>query len=193
MVTLDQIKELRELTGVSVMQCKKALEEADGDMEKAKVLLRKKGSDMAAKKSERGLGAGIVESYIHNTKQVGTIIVLSCETDFVAKNEEFVQLARDIAMHITATAPKFTQRNDVTEEDTKAAEEVFRKEVEDKPVEMQDKIIQGKINSFLKEKILLEQDYIKDPSLTIKDLIESATQKFGENIVISNFIRYSIK
>ncbi len=193
MVTLDQIKELRELTGVSVMQCKMALEEADGDMEKAKVLLRKKGSDIAAKKSERGLGAGVVEAYIHNTKQVGAVIVLSCETDFVAKNEEFIQLARDIAMQIVATAPRFTQREEVTEEDTKAAEEVFRKEVEDKPVEMQSKIIQGKIDSFLKEKILLEQDYIKDQSLTIKSLIESATQKFGENIVVSNFSRYSIK
>ena len=193
MVTLDQIKELRELTGVSVMQCKMALEEADGDMEKAKVLLRKKGSDIATKKSERGLGAGVVEVYIHNTKQVGAIIVLSCETDFVAKNEGFIQLARDIAMQIVATAPKFTQREDVTEEDTKVAEEVFHKEVEDKPIEMQKKIIQGKIDSFLKEKILLEQDYIKDQSMTIKNLIETATQKFGENIVVSNFSRYSIK
>lgn len=193
MVTLDQIKELRELTGVSVMQCKKALEEADGNMEKAKVLLRKKGGDVAAKKSKRELSAGVIESYIHNTKQVGTMIILSCETDFVAKNEGFVQLARDIAMHVAATAPEFTQKDDVTENYTKDAEEVFRKEAEDKPAEMQDKIIQGKIDSFLKEKILLEQDYIKDPSLTIKDLIESATQKFGENIVVSNFIRYSIK
>jgi len=197
MVTMDQIKELRELTGISVMQCKKALEEADGDIEKAKVLLRKKGSDVAAKKSERGLGAGVVESYIHNTRQVGAIVVLSCETDFVAKNEEFIQLARDISMQVAAAAPQFTRREDVSEEDTKAAKEVFRKEIEeqsgDKPKEMQEKILQGKIDSFLKEKILLEQDYIKDQNLTIKNLIESATQKFGENIVISNFARYSIK
>ena len=194
---MDQIKELRELTGISVMQCKAALEEAGGDMEKAKVLLRKKGSDVAAKKSERGLGAGVVESYIHNTKQVGAIVVLSCETDFVAKNEEFVALARNIAMQVAATAPQFARRENVTEEDTKAAEEVFQKEIKeevgDKPQEMQEKILQGKIDSFLKEKILLEQDYIKDQSLTIKDLIESATQKFGENIAISHFARYSVK
>ncbi|MFC1729769.1 elongation factor Ts [candidate division KSB1 bacterium] len=190
---MDQIKELRELTGISVMQCKKALEEADGDMEKAKVLLRKKGSDVAAKKSERGLGAGVVESYIHNTRQVGSMLVLSCETDFVAKNEEFVQLARDIAMQVAATSPQFIKREEVSEEDTKAAKEVFQKEVEDKPKEMQEKILQGKIDSFLKEKILLEQDYIKDQSFTIKDLIESATQKFGENIAISQFTRYSTK
>lgn len=199
MVTMDQIKELRELTGVSVMQCKKALEEAGGDMEKAKVLLRKKGSDVAQKKSARNLGAGVVEAYIHNTKQVGAVVVLSCETDFVAKNKEFIQLARDIAMQVAATAPEFARRENVTEEDTRAAEEVFRKEVEDmsahagKPVEMQEKILQGKIDSFLKEKILLEQDYIKDQSLTIKALIESATQKFGENIAISSFARYSVK
>lgn len=197
MVTVDQIKELREQTGISVMQCKKALEEAEGDMEKAKVLLRKKSGDIAAKKSERGLGAGVVESYIHNTRQVGSMIVLSCETDFVAKNEEFVALARDIAMQIAATSPQFINRDDVVEADTKAAEEVFRKEikeqVKDKSEEMQEKILQGKIDSFLKEKILLEQDYIKDSSLTIKNLIEAATQKFGENIVISNFKRYSVK
>ncbi|NQV92935.1 elongation factor Ts [Candidatus Kaiserbacteria bacterium] len=197
MVTMDQIKELRELTGISVMQCKKALEEAQGDMEKAKVILRKQGSDIALKKSERGLGAGVVESYIHNTKQVGAIVVLSCETDFVAKNEGFIQLAREIAMQVAATAPQFSRREDVTEEDTSAAEEVFRKEIEeqvgDKPKEMQEKILQGKIDSFLKEKILLEQDYIKDSSLTIKGLIDSATQKFGENIAISHFARYSVK
>lgn len=192
MVTMDQIKELRGLTGVSVMQCKKALEETEGNIEKAKVFLQRKGSDVAAKKSDRRLGAGVVEAYIHNTKQVGSIVVLSCETDFVAKNEEFVQLARNIAMQVAATAPQFMQRKDVLEEDIKVAQEVFRKEVEDKPKEMQEKILQGKIDSFLKEKILLEQDYIKDQSLTVKNLIESATLKFGENIVISHFIRYSI-
>ncbi|MCW9054588.1 MAG: elongation factor Ts [Candidatus Pacebacteria bacterium] len=191
-ITTEQIKELRDLTGVSVMQCKKALEEAGGDMEKAKVLLRKKSGDIAAKKSGRELGSGVVESYIHNTKQVGTLIVLSCETDFVAKNEEFVQLARDIAMQIAASAPEFKVRDEVTPAATAAAEEVFRKEVADKPAEMQEKILSGKIDAYLKEKILLEQDFIKDPSVTIKGLIESATQKFGERIEVSDFTRYSI-
>lgn len=191
-VTVDQIKELRELTGISVMQCKKALEEALGDMKKAKIILRKKGSDVALKKSERSLKSGIVEAYIHNTKKVGAVVVLLCETDFVAKNEEFVQLARDIAMQIVATSPQFVQKEDITKEDTVVVEEVFRKEVLDKPKDMQERILQGKIDSFLKEKILLEQDYIKDQSITVKDLVESATLKFGENIAISNFSRHSI-
>ncbi len=193
---MDQIKELRELTGISVMQCKKALEEADGDIEKAKVILRKKSGDIAAKKSSRELGSGVVESYIHNTKQVGAMVVLSCETDFVAKNEGFIKLAKDIAMHIAASYPQFIKREDVTEEDVKVARAVFQKEVKesssDKPEEMQEKILQGKIDSFLKEKVLLDQSYIKDQSLTISNLIEDATQKFGENIVISNFTRHSI-
>lgn len=191
-VTTDQIKELREMTGVSVMQCKKALEEAEGDMEKAKVLLRKKSGDIAAKKSGRELGSGVVESYIHNTKQVGALVMLSCETDFVAKNDEFSALAREIAMQVAATNPQFIRRDEVTPEATKAAEEVFRKEVLDKPVEMQEKILAGKIDSFLKEKILLEQDFIKDPSTTVKGLIESATQKFGERVEVSQIARYSI-
>ncbi len=193
---MDQIKELRELTGISVMQCKKALEEADGDIEKAKVILRKQSGDIAAKKSSRNLGSGVVESYIHSTKQVGAIVVLSCETDFVAKNEGFVQLAKDIAMHITASYPQFIKKEDVTEGDTKAARAVFQKEIKDqsgdKPEEMQEKILQGKMDSFLKDKVLLDQSYIKDPSLTIGNLVEAATQKFGENIVISNFTRHSI-
>ena len=196
MVTIDQIKELRTSTGISVMQCKAALEEAGGDMEKATVLLRKKGSDIALKKSERRLSAGVVEAYIHSTKKIGALVVLSCETDFVAKNEEFVELARNIAMQVAATAPQFTTREEVTKDDTRAAEEVFRKEVKeqagDKKEEMQEKILQGKIDSFLKEKILLEQDYIKDSSFTIKSLVEAATQKFGEHIVVSDFARYSV-
>lgn len=191
-VTTEQIKELRDITGISVMQCKKALEEAEGDMEKAKVILRKKSGDIASKKSGRELGSGVVEAYIHSTRQVGALVTLSCETDFVAKNEEFVALAKNIAMQIAASAPQFIKREEVTADDTKAAEEVFRKEVLDKPASMQEQILAGKISSYLKEKILLEQDFIKDPSITIKGLIESATQKFGERIEVSEFARYSI-
>ncbi|PIT91359.1 elongation factor Ts [Candidatus Kaiserbacteria bacterium CG10_big_fil_rev_8_21_14_0_10_49_17] len=192
MAQLDQVKELRDQTGVSIMQCKKALEEAGGDTEKALVLLRKSSSAIAAKKADRELGAGVVESYIHANKQVGTIVVLSCETDFVAKNEEFVALARDIAMHITASAPQFKHRNEVTDADTRAAEEVFRKEIAGKPADMQEKILQGKLDSFLSDKVLLEQAFIKDESRTIGGLIEEATQKFGERIEISSYCRYAI-
>lgn len=192
MITTEQVKELRELTGVSIMQCKKALEEAVGDLEKAQVILRKQSGAIAAKKSGRTLGAGVVESYIHATKKVGAMVILSCETDFVAKNEEFIALARDIAMHITATNPKFTSRNEVTPEDTKAAEAVFAEEAKDKPEEMRAKIIEGKLTAFLKETILLEQDFIKDSNMTIEGLIESATQKFGEKIEVSRFVQFSL-
>ena len=192
-MSTSDISKLRAETGAGMLDCKKAIDEAGGDFDKAIELLRKRGIAKAAKRAGKVAAEGIVASYIHAGGKIGVLVEVNSETDFVAKNEEFIQLARDIAMQIVATAPRFTQREEVTEEDTKAAEEVFRKEVEDKPVEMQSKIIQGKIDSFLKEKILLEQDYIKDQSLTIKSLIESATQKFGENIVVSNFSRYSIK
>jgi elongation factor Ts len=192
MITTEQVKELREMTGVSIMQCKKALEEAGGDMEKAQVILRKQSGAIAAKKSDRTLGAGVVESYIHATKKVGAMVILSCETDFVAKNEEFITLAREIAMQVAATNPKFVSRSEVTPEDTKAAEAVFMEEAKDKPEDMRAKIVEGKLTSFLKETILLEQDFIKDPSLTINGLIQSGTQKFGEKIEISRFVRFSL-
>ena len=132
-VSTEEIKKLRETTGVSVMECKKALEEAEGDMEKAQVILRKKSSAAAAKKADRELGAGTVASYIHASKDVGAMVVLSCETDFVSKNPEFEALAYDIALHITASAPEFISRTQVTDEATQAAREVFAKEAADKP------------------------------------------------------------
>lgn len=192
MVTTDQIKELRELTGVSVMQCKAALEEANGDMEKAKVLLRKAGGDIALKKAGREFGSGVVEAYVHTTRRVGALVVLLCETDFVAKNTEFIALARDIAMQVAATAPQYGSREDVAPKDMRVAEEVFHKEVLGKPKNMQEKILRGELDAYFKEKILLEQSFIKDPTMTINDLIESATQKFGERIKIAHFSRYSI-
>jgi len=192
MITTEQIKELRDQTGVSVMQCKKALEEAGGDTEKALVILRKASSLIAAKKADRELGAGVVEAYVHTTKQVGAMVVLACETDFVAKNEAFVTLARDIAMHIAASAPTFKTKADVRESDVAAAREVFLNEIKDKPHEMQEKILEGKLQSYLKEQILLEQAFIKDPSRSINDLLTEATQKFGERIEVTDFTRYSV-
>ncbi len=193
MITTESVKELRALTGVSIMQCKKALEEAGGDMEKAKVLLAKKGSQVAAKKADRSLGAGAVQAYIHGTNEVGAVVVLSCETDFVSKNEEFVKLAYDIAMQVAATSPQFVKRDELTEQDMKAAKEVFSEEVKDKPKDMQKKILEGKLDSYFKDKILLEQDFIKDGSKTIQGLIDEATQKFGERIEISTIERFSVK
>ena len=189
----QDIKALRERTGLSVMDCKHALEAAEGDMEKALIILRKKSSAAAAKKSERTLGAGVVASYVHATKDVGAMVVLSCETDFVAKHEDFQALAHTIAMHATATAPRFVNREDVRDEDIAKARQVFESEVADKPEEMRLKIVEGKIDSYLKEQVLMEQEYIKDPSRTIRALLEEATQKFGERIIISECVRCAVR
>ncbi len=193
MITTNQIKELRDATGVSVMQCKKALEEADGDFEKAKIILRKISKQSTDKKSTRTLGSGIVTSYIHSNDSVGTMIELLCETDFVAHNKDFQTLARDIAMHITALAPTYLKIEDVKKEEKNKAEELFKKDIDlKKPKEIRDKILEGKLSSYFKEKVLLEQTFIKNPELTIRNLVEQANQKFGERIKISKFVRFSI-
>lgn len=192
-ITSEQLKELRDYTGISVMQCKKALEEAGGDMDKAKIILQKKGGEIALKKSDRALGAGAVGSYVHSTNEVAALVQLSCETDFVSKNPEFVTLAKNIAMHVAAQAPLYIRREEVTPEILAKAKEVFMKEVEGKPVEMQEKILAGKLYAYFKDRILLEQPFIKDADKTIGDLINTAIQKFGENIVVSDVFRMSVK
>jgi len=191
-ISMDQIKTLREQTGISVMQCKKAIEEAGGDMEKALILLRKKGSAVAQKKADRELGAGIIECYIHNTKQVGAMVELSCETDFVAKNEAFIKPAYDIAMHIAAAAPVCISREHMGEMELSKAREVFAEEVNNKPEEMREKILAGKLDAYFKDKVLLEQPFIKNPDVTIKALIEEGVQKFGEKIVVTRFARMAL-
>ena len=192
-ITTEIIKNLRDLTGVSIMQCKKALEEAGGDKTKAITLLKKAGSEIAAKKSDRTLGAGTVAAYTHAGGTVVGAVVLACETDFVSRNEEFGKLAYDIAMHVAAMNPQFTTREDVKEEDLRAAREVFAKEVEGLPEASREKALTGKLESFAKEKTLLEQPFVKDGNITIKQLIESAVQKFGEKVEIVRFERLSVK
>lgn len=192
-ITSTQIKALRDQTGISVMQCKKALEEAGGDMEKALIILKKKRSEAVDKKADRELGAGTVGAYVHNTHEVAALVHLACETDFVAKNEEFIALARDIAMHTVALAPLYVSRAELSEQSIEKAKEVFQKEVADKPADMQEKIMEGKLNSYFKEQILLEQPFIKNPETTIGDLISGAVQKFGENISVVSISRISIK
>lgn len=191
MITTDQVKELRDKTGISVMQCRKALEEAGGDMEKALLLLKKKGADIASKKGDRELGAGAVASYIHSNGSIGSMVLLLSETDFVSKNKEFIDLARDIAMHVSATNPEFLKREDVDADTLVKVKEMFAKEVEGKQAELQDKILQGKIDAYFKEKILLEQSFIKNEDQTIADLLSNAIQKFGEKIVVGKFTRFS--
>lgn len=191
MITTEQIKDLRDQTGVSVMQCKKALEEAKGDIEKALVILRKKSGELAAKKTDRTFGAGTVQAYVHSTGNVGSMVVLMCETDFVSGNDEFKALARDIAMHITATNPKFLRKEDINEAARATAKEVFANEVKDKPKDMQDKILEGKLSTYFSEMVLLDQPFIKNPEMTIQNLIDNAVLKFGEKIAIDRFNRFA--
>ncbi len=192
-ISTELIKTLRDETGVSVMQCKKALEEAGGDIEKAKIILRKISKVSADKKAERNLGAGFIGSYIHANGNVGAMVELLCETDFVARNEDFKAIARDIAMHITASSPEYIRVEDIKEEDKAKAKELFEEEAKDKPAEMRAKIVEGKLASYFSEKVLLDQPFIKNPEITIKNLIEQATQKFGERTEVGRFSRLSIK
>lgn len=191
MISTEQVKELREKTGVSIMQCRKALEEASGDMDKALILLKKKGADVASKKSERTLGAGAIQSYIHANGTVGAIVELSSETDFVAKNEEFKKAAYDIAMQVAATNPEFLSMDDIGEQDKEKASEAFAPELEGKPEKMKTKIMEGKLKSYFSERVLLEQAFIKNQEITIRDLVNSLIQKFGEKIEIRRFVRFS--
>ena len=191
-ITSDQIKALREKTGISVMQCKKALEEAGGDEATAIIILKKKGAEQAAKKADRELGAGVVEAYIHTNGLVGSIVELASETDFVSNNVEFKVLAKDIAMQITATAPEFLKQADIDEATAAKAKALFMTEVADKPAELQEKIIQGKMDSYFKDQVLLNQDFIKNPEITIQTMIDNASQKFGEKIEIIRFQRFEI-
>lgn len=191
-ITTEQIRELREATGVSVMQCKKALEEAMGDMEKAKIILRKVSKMAADKKADRALGAGAIISYIHGNGTVGAMVELLCETDFVARNDDFKALGHDIAMHVAALAPEYLKADDIKDEDKAKARELFEQEAADKPKEIRDKIIEGKLASYFGEKVLLDQAFIKNPEVTIKTLVDQATQKFGERTEIGRFVRFSV-
>ena len=190
-ISTELIKSLRDRTSLSIMQCKKALEEADGDMEKAVVILQKESKNVANKKSDRNLGAGVVASYIHGAGSVGAIVELSCETDFVAKNEEFKALAYDLAMQVAASDPLFLKMEDITADARRVAEEVFAEETAGKPEELKAKILEGKLASYFGEQTLLEQAFIKNPDQKIKDLISGAAQKFGERTEIRRFVRFS--
>jgi elongation factor Ts len=192
-ITSAQIKELRDKTGISVMQCKKALEEAGGDMDKAVIILKKKRSEAAEKKSDRELASGSVGVYVHNTNEVAAMVLLACETDFVSKNPEFVQLAKEIAMQVAATAPNFIAKSELPEEALQKAKEVFAPEVEGKPEEMKEKIMEGKLASYFREQILMEQPFIKNPDITIAEMVNGAVQKFGENVSIVKISRVSVK
>lgn len=191
-ISMDVLKTLRDKTGVSVMQCKKALEEAGGDVDKAEVILRKKSGAAADKKSDRELGAGIIGSYLHDGV-VGAMVLLSSETDFVSKNPEFGALAKELAMQVAAGNPTYLSEDEIPADVKNAATEVFAKEVEGKPEEMKEKILAGKLASYFSNDVLLNQPYIKDDSKTVRDLVSEASQKFGERVEITKFARFSAR
>jgi len=192
-ISTDEVKKLRTQTGVSIMQCKKALEEAEGDMETAKVIIQRQSKETAQKKAERELDAGVVQAYIHNTKAMGAMVELSCETDFVANNEEFQQLAYDIAMHIAAQNPQYRTKDEIPEDDRERAKEAMQSELEGTPEDKRDQILEGKLDAYFQEQILMQQPFVKDANVTILNLVEQAIQKFGENIEVTRFTRFAIE
>ncbi len=191
-ISTQQVKELRDRTGISIMACKKALEETGGDMDKALAVIQQKSGETAKKKQDRELGSGIIQSYIHTGGSVGVLLELSCETDFVSKNEEFKVLAYDIAMHIAASSPLYLSKEDISKEDQESVEEMFAKDLQDKPEDVRKKALQGKIDSHFSERTLLDQSFVKNSDITIQQLIEQAVQKFGERIKVSKFERFVV-
>lgn len=194
MVSIDQIKELRYETGVSVSECKKALEQSGGDSQKAKKVLREWGRELAEKKSSRKAGAGIIESYIHPNKRMGTIVELRCETDFVAKSKEFQELAHEICLQIVAMKPLFLKEEDIPEKFLDGEKKIYQEQVKDlgKPAKIVDQIVEGKLKKYKESVSLLSQSWIKDDSKTMKVLLEEHIAKIGENIILEAFTRYEI-
>ncbi|KUO95046.1 translation elongation factor Ts [Ferroacidibacillus organovorans] len=193
-ITAAAVKELREKTGAGMLDCKKALTETDGNMEKAIEFLREQGLASAAKKAGRIAAEGVVESYIHAGGRIGVLVEINCETDFVAKTDEFRMLARDIAMHIAASRPEYLRREDIPQEVVDHETEVFRQQTlnEGKPEAIVDKIVVGKVEKYLKDLCLLEQPFVKDPSVTVANLVATKIGKIGENISIRRFVRYEM-
>jgi elongation factor Ts len=193
-ISAQMIKQLRTRTNAGVMDCKEALKEASGDMEKAVDFLRKKGVATALKRAGRQTSEGLIHSYIHTGGKIGVLVEVNCETDFVAKTDEFRMFVKDLAMHIAATKPLGIRMEDIPEEVIQREEEIYRAQAADtgKPEKIQDKIVQGKMGRFYQESCLLDQQYVKDPDITIQDLIHDIVTKTGENITVRRFVRYQL-
>lgn len=191
---MEQLKELRELTGVSMTVCKKALDEADGNIKNAVEVLRKKGEAKAVERSERSTGQGVIATYVHSNNKIGVMVQLGCETDFVAKNEEFQQTAKDIAMHVAAMNPLYLNPEDVPAELVEKEKEIWHAQLQEegKKEEMMEKIMEGKEKKFREEVALTKQLFVKDNEMTVEKLVLDLINKMGENIKIVRFCRYSI-
>lgn len=193
-ISASMVKELRDRTGAGMMDCKKALAETGGDLEKAVTYLREKGLAAAAKKAGRIAAEGLIESYIHGVGKIGVLVEVNCETDFVAKTDEFKSLARDIAMQIAAAKPEYVRREEVPAEALNKEREILRAQAlnEGKPEKIVDKMVTGRIEKYYKEVCLLEQPFIKDTNLTVQQLLTEKIAKIGENISVRRFVRYEL-
>jgi elongation factor Ts len=193
-ITAEQVKQLREKTGAGMMDCKSALSEADGDMEKAVDILRKKGLASAAKRSGRATKDGMVGHYIHMGGKVGVLAEVNCETDFVARTPDFQTLAKEIAMHIAAADPKYVRREDIPADVLEKEKEIYRAQFEGsgKPANVVEKIVEGKLESYYAQVVLLDQPSVRDPNVTIKQMVASAAAKTGENVTVSRFVRFKL-
>lgn len=192
-ISADLVKELREKTGVGFMECKKALQEAKGDVEAAQTVLRKRGLSSVARKAGRETKEGLIGTYVHQGK-IGVMVEVNCETDFVSRNVEFQSLVKDIAMQIAASEPRFVRKEDVTEEILAAEREIYKEQARasGKPEKVLDKIVEGRMKKYYSETCLLEQPFIKDLNIAVKDHIAGHIQKIGENIQVRRFVRYRI-
>jgi elongation factor Ts len=193
-ISAAQVKDLREKTGAPMMDCRSALTEAKGDVEQAVIVLRKKGMASAAKKASRATSEGAVGTYIHAGGKIGVLVEVNCESDFVARTDDFQELLKDIAMHIAATDPRYVRREDVTAEDLEREKEIFRAQAAStgKPPAVVEKIVEGKMSKFYEEVCLLDQPFIKDQTVAIKDMIATKVGKLGENITVRRFARFKV-
>jgi elongation factor Ts len=191
-ITAKTVMALREKTNAAMMECKAALKEADGDLEKAEVILRKKGTIKAEKKADRQTKEGIIASYIHMAGRIGVLIEVNCETDFVARNEIFQAFVRDISLHIAAANPRFLGREEIPESLLATEREIALDQVKGKPEAIAEKIVQGKIDKIFSEQCLYEQAFIKNPDITIADFVKSKIAELGENLVVRRFVRYAV-
>lgn len=191
-ISATMVKQLREKSGAGMMDCKQALVECDADLDKAVDFLRKKGLATAQKRAGRAMTEGTIQSYIHMGGKLGVLVEVNCETDFVAKNEDFVQFARNIAMHIAATNPLGVRAEDVSEETVQRERDIYQAQALEtgKPENVIAKIVDGKMNKFFKENCLLNQPYVRDPDLTVEDVLNELIAKIGENITIRRFVRF---
>ncbi|MBN2207497.1 MAG: translation elongation factor Ts [Candidatus Aminicenantes bacterium] len=193
-ISADLVKELRQRTGIGMMECKAALQEAGGDIEKAIEVLRKKGYARAKDKMDRTASEGLVGSYIHTNGRIGVLVEVNCESDFVARNDEFKDLVKNIAMHIAAARPKYVASEEIPADVLEQEKAIIREQLKDtkKPPEILDKIVQGKLAKYFEEVCLLEQAYIRDDKVRIRELVASAVAKMGENIKVRRFARFEI-